>query len=233
MIKINRYENLGYHDFGWLKARYHFSFGRYVNRERMGFGTLRVINDDIVQAGDGFGTHPNDNMEIITYVRKGAISHRDSIGNEGHANAGNVQVMSAGRGIEHSEFNEGTEETHLFQIWITPREHNIEPRWDMRDFAKTAVNDHLPLLVSGFEEDKNIALYINQDARIYGGKIASGVSIAHPITNQAYLLVSEGEIEIDRKILKRGDSAEITNTDSITFSTLTESDILIIDVPSK
>ena len=125
MIKVYPYEKLGNHDFGWLNARYHFSFARYYNPERTGFGKLLVINDDIVHAHSGFDTHPHADMEIITYVRAGAITHRDSTGNEGRTAAGDVQVMSAGTGIAHSEHNEEDEDTRLYQIWIAPREKGM------------------------------------------------------------------------------------------------------------
>jgi len=233
MITINRYDNLGFHDFGWLQARYHFSFGQYHNPQRMGFGVLRVINDDIIAPHMGFNTHPHDNMEIITYVRQGAITHTDSEGHEGKTIAGNVQVMSAGSGIEHSEHNKENEETHLFQIWIKPRERNVTPRWEARDFPQNPAHDHVPLLVSGFESDKDKALYIHQDACIYGGKIAAGSQFKHAITNQAYVLVSEGEITLNGHTLQRGDSAEIIDTDMIEISTHQQgADILIIDIPN-
>ena len=145
MIKIHPYEKLGQHDYGWLKARYHFSFGDYYNPQRMGFGSLRVINDDVVQAGTGFPPHPHNDMEIITYVRRGAITHKDSLGNEGRTEAGDVQVMSAGTGIKHAEYNKEKEDTNLYQIWIEPREEGVAPRWDSAKFPKTPINDALPL----------------------------------------------------------------------------------------
>ncbi len=179
MIKIYPFEKLGKSDFGWLKANYHFSFARYYNPDRVEFGKLRVINDNMVKAGRGFETHPHQNMEIITFVRTGAISHKDSKGNEGKTVAGNVQVMSAGSGIAHSEFNHENEDTTLYQIWILPREQNVEPRWDMADFSNRAANDVLPLLVSGRKEDEGKgALYIHQDASISGGQISQGQEIS-------------------------------------------------------
>ena len=232
MIKHYPYGDLGHHKFGWLDARYHFSFSEYQNAQRMGFGALRVINDDIIKAGGGFDTHPHKDMEIITYVRKGAITHRDSKGNAGRTEAGDVQVMSAGTGIYHSEFNLESEDTNLFQIWIYPREKGVEPRWDSLNFPKTKVDETLPLLVSGFSEDlgKGV-LNIHQDARIFGGVIGSGQSIRHSITNQAYLLVSEGEIILDGKILSKGDGAEITDVANIIIEAMKTSEVVIIDVP--
>ncbi len=233
MITVYPYETLGHHDFGWLDARYHFSFARYHNPDRMGFGSLRVINDDIVQAGKGFDTHPHDNMEIITYVRKGAITHKDSAGNEGRTEAGDVQVMSAGSGVTHSEHNHETEDTSLYQIWILPRERNIAPRWDARSFPKEPANDSLPLLVSGYEQDQGDGvLYINADAAIYGGRLSGGTEITQSLRQQGYVLVSDGTLEIDGTALKKGDGAEITGAETVTIKALDDAEIVLIDVPA-
>jgi len=233
MIKHYPYKDLGHHDLGWLDARYHFSFSEYHNAQRIRFGALRVINDDIIKAGSGFDTHPHKDMEIITYVRKGAITHRDSQGNVGRTEAGDVQVMSAGAGIYHSEFNLESEDTNLFQIWIYPREKGVKPKWDSLNFPKAQVDEALPLLVSGFAEDigKDV-LNIHQDARIFGGVIGSGRSINHPVTNQAYLLVSEGEVIVDGQILSKGDGAEITDVENIIVEAKKTSEVVIIDVPT-
>ena len=232
MIKHYPYSELGHHDLGWLDARYHFSFSEYHNVKRMGFGALRVINDDIVKAGAGFDTHPHKDMEIITYVRKGAITHRDSKGNVGRTEAGDVQVMSAGTGIYHSEFNMESEEANLFQIWIYPREKNLDPTWGSLTFPKENVGESLPLLVSGYEEDQgNDVLHIHQDARIFGGVVNEGQTIRHFIKNQAYLLVSEGEITLEGIPLSKGDGAEITEIESFLIEANRTSEIVIIDVP--
>jgi len=232
MIKHYPYENLGRHDLGWLDAHFHFSFAQYHNRERMGFGPLRVINDDIVQAGAGFDTHPHKDMEIITYVRKGAITHRDSQGSEGRTQAGNVQVMSAGTGIYHSEFNLESEDTNLYQIWIHPRKKGLKPAWDAREFPQTPVKTSLTLLVSGRAQDKEAgALYIDQDAAIYGGRLETGSELQHRVHAQAYLLVSEGQIEVEGIFMKKGDGAEITGVDTITIKATEACEVIIIDVP--
>jgi redox-sensitive bicupin YhaK (pirin superfamily) len=233
MIKVNHYETLGRGDFGWLQARYHFSFSRYFNPARMGFGKLRVINDDRVKAGAGFDTHGHKDMEIVTFVRRGAITHRDSRGNEGRTEAGDVQVMSAGTGIHHSEFNLESEDTTLYQIWIEPRELGVEPRWEAARFSGRKANGELPLLVSGrAEDDGKGALVINQDASISGGLVEAGQEVTQPIRDQAYLLVSDGEIEIGDERLRRGDSAEITDMDSVTFKALSDAEAILIDVPA-
>ena len=230
MITINPYDKLGQADHGWLNARHHFSFANYYNPDRMNFGVLRVINDDIIQAGSGFDTHPHKDMEIITYVRTGAITHRDSNGNEGRTGAGNVQVMSAGSGVFHSEYNLESEDTNIYQIWIEPDKLGVPPVWAAHEFPKDETKDALSLLVSG---DGEAPLFIQQDARIYAGTLAKGSQITHPIIHQAYLLVSQGELEIDGVKMKKGDGAEITQLSSITLTALSNADVLVIDVPVK
>ena len=228
MITIQRYHQLGHADHGWLSARYHFSFANYYNPERMGFGVLRVINDDVIQAGTGFGKHPHRNMEIITYVRKGAITHKDSQGNQGRTVAGDVQVMSAGTGIFHSEYNLESEDTNLYQIWIEPNQLGVTPCWDAHAFPKQNEHNELILLVSG---DQDAPLFIHQDARIYAGKLPENVSIEQPIKHQAYVLVSEGEIEIDGQTAHKGDGIQITDQPSVSFKTNEAAEILLLDVP--
>ena len=232
MIKIYQHKDLGHHDMGWLDARYHFSFADYHNADRMGFGALRVINDDVVKAGAGFDMHPHRDMEIITYIRQGAITHKDSFGNEGRTAAGDVQVMSAGTGIYHSEFNLESDDTRLFQIWIHPQEKGVKPRWDSCRFPKQATKGSLPLLVSGRNADaEQGALYIHQDAMIYGGRLDQGTQLTHVIHQQAYLLVSEGQIQLNDHLLSTGDGAEVTDVDTVTIQAVTEAELVIIDVP--
>ena len=231
MITVYPFEKLGEANHGWLHARHHFSFADYREPKRMGFGALRVINDDIIKAGSGFGTHPHRDMEIITYVRKGAISHKDSQGNEGRTGAGDVQVMSAGTGVAHSEFNRETEDTNLYQIWIMPRENGLPPRWEAREFPKEPVTDALIPLASGRDEDiEDGALMIYQDAAIYGGRLKAGTSLSHPVKYQAYILVSEGEMGINGHRLKKGDGAEVTDS-GLNLTALTDAEVLVIDVP--
>ncbi|NDF13442.1 MAG: pirin family protein, partial [Proteobacteria bacterium] len=163
MIRVQKYQDLGRFQNAWLNAHYHFSFSGYHNPERMGHGALRVINDDIVRGGGGFQMHPHRDMEIITYVRKGAISHRDNLGNKGKTEAGNVQVMSAGTGIFHSEHNLENVDTNLYQIWIEPNEEGVKPRWEAREFPKK-VGSGLSLLASGLpEHQKSGAIFMHAD----------------------------------------------------------------------
>ncbi len=186
MITHYPYANLGHANHGWLDARHHFSFASYQDPQRQQFGVLRVINDDVIKAGAGFDTHSHRNMEIITYVREGAITHRDSNGNVGRTVAGDVQVMSAGTGVFHSEFNLESEDTNIFQIWIEPNQLEVEPRWDSYKFPKEPTADSLMLLVSG---DGDAPLSIHQDAFIYAGHLIEGTELTHPIKHQAYVLV--------------------------------------------
>lgn len=231
MITVVPYEKLGRADYGWLNAKYHFSFGQYHDPSRMGFGALRVINDDIVAPGTGFDTHPHRDMEIITFVRSGAITHRDDHGHEGKTSAGDVQVMSAGTGIRHSEHNEESVPTTLYQIWILPRERGVEPRWDARAFPKTPVNDGLPLLVSGREADKGSdALYIHADAAVYGGRLNKDQKITQNLQDLGYILVSEGEVQVGDKTLKKGDGAQIRDLKSLEITALADSELVLIDV---
>ncbi len=230
MIKLYPYSQLGTASYNWLKARYHFSFSSYYNPDRLNFGCLRVINDDIIKAKSGFDTHSHQNMEIITYVRSGAITHKDSNGNQGRTEAGDIQVMSAGSGISHSEFNLEDQETNLYQIWITPNKLNVKPRWDAKNFPKEFIKNKLRLLVSS---DSRAPLLIHQEADIYGGKMSKNTEINHKIKNQIYVLASDGEFLIDDVTMKKGDGAEVTNQSTIKIKALQNSEILVIDVPSN
>lgn len=220
---------LGHANHGWLDTRYHFSFSNYYNPKRMGFGALRVINDDVIRAGAGFDMHPHRDMEIITFVRSGAITHRDSHGNHGRTEAGDVQVMSAGTGVFHSEFNLEDEDTTLYQIWIEPNKRGVKPQWAANEFPKTAQVNELKLLVAG---DGSAPLRIHQDAEIWGGRLTAGSTIQQPIKRQAYILVSEGEVVIEGTRAQKGDGMEVTQLKSVEMKALKDSEIVLIDVPA-
>lgn len=234
MLKHIPFKTLGSANHGWLNANHHFSFGQYYNPQRMNFGTLRVVNDDLISPGGGFAPHPHENMEIITYVRSGAVAHKDSVGNSGVTKQGQVQVMSAGSGIVHSEFNKANEPLALYQIWIETNKPNAKPKWDTKNFPQE-VGVKLPLLVSGYQEDANRALHIHQNARIYGGKIAKGARFEHDITHQAYILASDGMFTVantqQRLTLSKGDGAQVTDNDYIVLSALTDCEVVVIDAP--
>ena len=235
MIKHYEFKNLGKANHGWLESSHHFSFADYYNQARMGFGTLRVINDDWVKAGTGFPTHPHRNMEIVSFIRSGAITHKDSEGNKGITPAGEVQVMSAGTGISHSEYNLSKEPLTFYQIWIEPNKHNVKPRWESKPFSNTSNSTELPLLVSGYPEDKNNTLYINQLARIYGGKLKKGVQYVQNIEHQMYVLASTGKIKVSDNqtsiMMRHGDGAEISKQKRVTIEVLEDSEMILIDAP--
>jgi quercetin 2,3-dioxygenase len=233
VITLYPYQSLGHADHGWLDARHHFSFADYFNPARVHFGALRVINDDRVAGGAGFSTHAHNDMEIITYVRHGAITHKDSLGNTGRTGAGDVQVMSAGTGVLHSEFNRESEDTKLYQIWIFPDKKGVAPRWEAREFPKTPVTQGpLPLLVSGRVEDANKgALYIHQDAAIFGGRLSASTVIEQPLKHQAYVLASIGSFKLNDTVLNQGDGAEVTDENNLLITANSDAEILVIDVP--
>jgi redox-sensitive bicupin YhaK (pirin superfamily) len=228
MLAHYQFDALGGADHGWLKAKHHFSFASYHDPQKMSFGELLVINDDIIAPHTGFDTHPHRDMEIITYVRRGAISHKDSTGNEGRTTSGNVQVMSAGTGIFHSEFNHEDEDTNIYQIWIKPRSKGIAPRWDTAEFPRAPAHDALALLVSG---DGNAPLSINQDARIYAGRMQAGTQLTHHISGQAYLLVSDGSLLVDGNLATKGDGIAISDQPSVGLSAEEACEVLVIEVP--
>lgn len=233
MIQHYPYSQLGGADHGWLKTRHHFSFAHYYNPARMGFGKLRVINDDWIAPGTGFPAHPHNNMEIISFIRTGAVTHLDSEGNKGVTETGEMQVMSAGTGITHSEYNKSQEPLTLYQIWIETNKQNVKPRWDSKDFPTTPTSA-LTLLASGYDEDKDNALFINQQARIYGGNLTQGTVIEHNIQNQAYILASKGTFTIEDSstlvTLNKGDGAEVSQEKSLNIVAIEQCEIIIIDV---
>jgi len=235
MIKHYRYSQIGKADHGWLKSSHHFSFANYYNPARMGFGTLRVINDDWVEPHTGFAPHPHNNMEIISVIRTGAITHQDSVGNKDVTETGEVQVMSAGTGIVHSEYNRTKEPLTFYQIWIEPNKLNVTPRWDSKMFPSKLNENSLPLLVSGYEEDEGKALFIHQEARIFGGKVIAGTEISVPISHQAYVLCSSGEFSIidgSKSVnMTKGDGAEVTKQKNLVIKTSAEAEVIVIDTP--
>ena len=185
MIDIRPFASLGHADHGWLDARHHFSFADYHDASRMGWGKIRVWNDDQIAAKSGFPPHPHRDMEIVTYVRTGAITHQDSLGNKGRTGAGDVQVMSAGTGVTHAEFNLEDETTTLFQIWIETDRPGAQPGWGAKPFPKDARDGSFQLLASGVAEDG--ALTINADARILGATVQAGGAIEFPLALPAFV----------------------------------------------
>jgi quercetin 2,3-dioxygenase len=196
-IDVRRFDTLGHADHGWLDARHHFSFASYYDPARMGWGSIRVWNDDVIAPGSGFPAHPHSDMEIITYVRSGAITHRDSMGNVGRTEAGDVQVMSAGSGVTHSEWNAEDEPTTLFQIWVLPATRGGSPGWGAKPFPKGDRANRWSVLASGFGDDD--ALPIRTPARVMGATLEAGRQLTHTVDpgRHAYLVPATGRLEID------------------------------------
>lgn len=232
-MTIHKAADRGGADHGWLKAKHYFSFGGYHNPEKVHFGLLRVLNDDHIAGGGAFPTHPHDNMEIVTIPFTGALKHKDSTGGAGIIQAGDIQIMSAGTGVQHSEANESkTEPVTLFQVWIFPKERNIKPRYDQRNFDIKDRQNNWQVVVSPNEADN--ALWINQDARFALSKLDAGKTLTYENAfpgNGVYLVVINGSVEIDGKRLDKRDAAGISDTDSIQIKALEDAELLAIEVP--
>lgn len=231
MIEHRPFQSLGSANHGWLDARHHFAFASYHDPARVNWGSLRVWNDDIIAPKSGFPTHPHADMEIITYVRKGAITHRDSMGNEGRTQAGDVQVMSAGTGVEHSEYNLEDDATELFQIWIIPDERGGEPSWGARDFPKTDRAGAFVPLASGTANDDD-ALPIRADARVLGATIKAGESVTYDVSDASrhlYLVPAAGKVRIEDIEAVARDGVAITQRKSVTVTAIEDSEIVLVD----
>lgn len=229
MIDIRRFENLGAFQNDWLDAHYHFSFSHYHDPARMGHGKLRVWNDDRIRPNTGFPPHGHRDMEIITYVRKGAITHRDSLGNSGRTEAGDVQVMSAGNGVQHSEWNAENDDTTLFQIWIEPGESGGKPGWGARKFPKSDRSGQWAVLASGDKADE--ALPIRQDAKVLGATLKAGETLEYMVSEgrYGYFVLAAGEIELDSETLKARDGAAVTGAHTLLFRGVKDAEIVFVD----
>jgi redox-sensitive bicupin YhaK (pirin superfamily) len=230
MIERRPFAALGSADHGWLKARHHFSFSEYHDPQRMDWGALRVWNDDEIAANSGFPTHPHRDMEIITYVRQGAITHQDSLGNKGRTEAGDVQVMSAGTGIRHAEYNMEPQTTTLFQIWIQPSKPGGAPAWGARPFPKSDRSGRFVTLASGLAND-NDALPIRAEARVLGATLKAGESVEYVIgaSRRGYLVPAVGAVEIDGVRIDARDGAAISQVERFTVKALEDSEIVLVD----
>lgn len=232
-ITIHKDDSRGYADHGWLKAKHSFSFANYYNPGKIRFGLLRVLNDDIVAPGMGFGTHPHDNMEIVTIPLRGQLAHKDSMGSKGVIKPEEVQIMSAGSGLTHSEYNDSEkDELNLLQIWVFPKEKNIRPRYDQKLFEPSERKNKIRTLVS---PDKSVdSLWINQDAYFSRCALDNGKSVVYNVNKKGsgvYIFVIEGEIETGGETLTRRDAAGIEDTDSFEVKAQKDSEILFVEVP--
>jgi redox-sensitive bicupin YhaK (pirin superfamily) len=230
MIVHKPFETLGGADHGWLKAKHHFSFGGYHDPRNMNWGSLRVWNDDEIAANSGFPPHPHADMEIITYVRDGAITHQDNLGNKGRTEAGDVQVMSAGSGIRHAEYNLEAETTRIFQIWIQPNRTGGAPSWGAKPFPKGDRSGKFVTLASGFEND-NDALPIRTDARVLGATLKAGETVEYALdaSRHAYLVPAAGRVEVNGLTLETRDGAAITDETSIRVTALEDAELVLVD----
>jgi len=231
MIEVRKFETLGGANHGWLNAKHHFSFADYYDPERTQWGKLRVWNDDEIQPKSGFPPHPHSNMEIITYVREGAISHRDNLGNEGRTEAGDVQVMSAGSGIAHAEYNMEDEVTRIFQIWIMPDQAGGQPQWGAKPFPKDDRAGKFVVLASGIEGDSD-ALPIRANARVVGATVKAGETAVYPLgkDRKAYLVPATGRVEIDGQAVNARDGVAIDDMDEVRVTAIEDSEVVLVDV---
>jgi quercetin 2,3-dioxygenase len=220
-------------NFGWLQARQSFSFGQWYDPEKVHFGALRVLNDDVIQGGGGFPTHPHDNMEIVTIPLTGALAHKDSTGGEGIITAGDVQIMSAGKGVRHSEYNaSATETASLLQIWLFPKEANIQPRYDQRNFDITARKNKWQVVVSPDAADGG--MWINQEARFSLTRLDQGAGIHYENKfsgNGMYIFLIEGSVSAGDYQLNRRDALGVYETNSIEINAQQASEVLLIEIP--
>ncbi|MCX6073523.1 MAG: pirin family protein [Campylobacterales bacterium] len=231
-LTLHHAQERGVAEHGWLHSRFSFSFAEYHNPARMGFGALRVINDDIVEAGRGFGMHPHKNMEIISIVTKGSLEHKDSEGNHGIINAGEIQYMSAGSGVFHSEYATDNSDAALFQIWIHPNENGGVPRYDQRSFIHHDKTDKWITLISG--DGRNNSITIKQDAAICSAEISEGTTISIPPVKSGHgrlLFVIDGKVDINGHILNERDELQITDEKEYALLALSEANVLLFDVP--
>jgi redox-sensitive bicupin YhaK (pirin superfamily) len=227
MLELRPFEGLGRYQDDWLDAHYHFSFAAYLDLDRMGVGALRVWNDDTFRPGTGFPPHGHRDMEIVTYVREGVLTHQDSLGNEGQVEAGQVQVMSAGTGIRHSEFNRGSQPVRLFQIWILPDRTGLPPRWETRPFPRG--HGRLEVLASGREEDAG-ALRIHQDARVLAATLDPGDTVSSRLVcPHAYLVPARGVIEVNGQVVPERSGLRIEGETELDIRARDQAEIVMVE----
>ena len=231
MITIRAADQRGHANHGWLDSHHTFSFAGYRDPAHMGFRALRVINEDRVQPGQGFGTHPHDNMEIISVVLSGELEHKDSLGNGSVIRPGDVQRMSAGSGILHSEFNPSTTDgVHFLQIWILPETRGLEPGYEQRAFPLAARTNQLRLVAS--RDGRDGSLTVHQDASIYVSALEAGVTVEHSLAadRHAWVQVTRGALLLNGQRLQAGDGAKVSDTESLTLQAEREAELLLFDL---
>ena len=235
MVEVRTFNSLGGANHGWLNAKHHFSFADYHDPKRMHWGTLRVWNDDTIAPQTGFPPHPHANMEIITYVRQGAISHEDNLGNKGRTVAGDVQVMSAGTGIRHAEYNAEDDVTKIFQIWIIPDAHGGQPSWGSKPFPKQSRHGKFVTLASGMTEQgdwaDDDALRIRANARVLGATLKQGETVTYEFDTEryGYLVPAMGSVTVNDATVNTGDGAAISGENTITITALADAEVVLVD----
>jgi redox-sensitive bicupin YhaK (pirin superfamily) len=230
MFDIFRSETRGAADHGWLKAKHSFSFADYNNPERMGFGSLRVINEDRIAAGGGFDTHPHRDMEIVTYIIKGSLQHKDSMGNGSTIRPGELQRMTAGTGVFHSEINNSGEETHLLQIWIIPERRGLEPGYEQKYFPREDRENIWQVL--GSDDGADGALTIHQDIKLLASILQTGHSLDYSFApgRSAFLQIVEGTVDVNGEALATGDGVAISDTDSLAITATQDAELILFDM---
>lgn len=232
MIRVIPSQDRHFADHGWLQTYWHFSFSDYHDPQNLHWSVLRVFNDDVIQPGQGFGMHPHHDMEIVTVVLEGALEHRDSLGNTGVVRPGEVQVMRAGTGIVHSEYNPSkTAPLHLLQLWVLPRSKGLAPRWEQNEFSKAArAGKLLPVVSSGAVPG---TMLIDQDAAIYLSSLAAGQQVTHTAAagRKAYLFVTDGEVQINGATVAAGDQARIADESRLDIRATKDADLILLDLP--
>jgi len=230
MIELRTRNELGHARHGWLDTRHHFSFANYHDPKRVHWGDLRVWNDDTIAPHTGFPAHSHREMEIITYVRQGAITHQDSLGNSGRTEAGDVQVMSAGTGITHSEQNLEDTETRIFQIWIIPNATGLPPTWGSKPFPKASREGHFEILASGYPDDGD-ALPIQADARVVAANLSEGQTVTYPVEagRKIYLVPAKGRVRVNEVLADTGDGLAISDETHLTVVAEADSEIVLVE----
>jgi redox-sensitive bicupin YhaK (pirin superfamily) len=231
--QVYKAESRGKADYGWLKANYSFSFANYYNPERIHFGALRVLNDDVIAPSGGFDTHPHDNMEIITIPLSGRLAHKDSMGHTSYIESGDIQVMSAGKGVFHSEFNgSDSEPLNLFQIWLFPNVKNVEPRYQQIALNSLEKQDELYQILSPQKDDPGVWIY--QDAWFHMGQLSAGWKDTYQLKkagNGLYLMVIDGHVQVAAQTLSNRDAISVTDSPETEIEALTDSRILLMEIP--
>jgi quercetin 2,3-dioxygenase len=232
MIAVRRSEDRGHAQHGWLDSRFTFSFAEYHDPRHMGFSALRVINDDHIAAGQGFPTHPHQDMEILTYVLEGAVAHKDSTGTSAVVRPGELQRMTAGTGVRHSEFNaSATDDLHLLQIWILPERRGLEPSYDQKAFPEEELKGKLRLVAD--HDGRDGALTIHQDVALYATKLDEGQAVTHELRpgRHAWVHVARGNVQLNGQSLKEGDGAAVSQEALLTLGTKDHAEVLVFDLP--